>query len=333
MERALRWGIEYEHALEEAHFPDLPRGADNEWTQDHRNQLAMLDSFFSAIVPGESLVFAYVKDLPLVEDRVPGARFLVGVGRAMEVGSVTEWAYTRPGRLRSVLWERPVVHSIRPHMGDGFLLPYQALLADPALAGEDLSRFAVHTPPDHFEEFSYVTEHVTDDAAIAALDELARVVDLLPGVTDGPWDAVAGWLSDRVADVWRMRGPWPGLGAVLTAAGLERGALLVHRVAGQLPEDADIWEALDAAISDPTSYGLDQRVVGRTARKAWTKAKGERLEMLRLLARFPLTVDQARRAYDVSHRPSGLTDRQLLENPYLLYGLFVMKRGRTHFRG
>jgi hypothetical protein len=317
--RAVRWGIEYEHALEEVHFPDLPRGADNEWTQDRRNQLAMLDSFFSAVVPGESLVFAYVKDLPLVEDRAPGARYLVGVGRAVEVGSVTEWRYTRPGRLQSVLWERPVVHSIRPQMSDGFLLPYQALLADPALAGEDLSQFAAHTSPDHFEEFSYVTEHVTDDAAIAGLDELARVVDLLPGVTDGPWDAVAAWLSDRVADVWRMRGPWPGLGAVLTAAGLERGALLVHRVAEQLPEDADIWEAIDAAIIDPTSYGLEQRVVGRTARKAWAKAKDERLEVLRLLARFPLTVDQARRAYDVSNRPSGLTDSQLLENPYLLY--------------
>jgi hypothetical protein len=106
-ERAVRWGIEYEHALDEVHFPDLPRGAENEWTQDHRNQLAMLDSFFSAIVPGEPLVFAYVKDLPLVEDRAPGARYLAGVGRVVEVGSVTDWKYTRPGRLQPVLREDP----------------------------------------------------------------------------------------------------------------------------------------------------------------------------------------------------------------------------------
>jgi hypothetical protein len=49
--QAARWGIEYDHALEEIHFPDLPRGSDNEWTQDRRNQVAMLDTFFSAIVP------------------------------------------------------------------------------------------------------------------------------------------------------------------------------------------------------------------------------------------------------------------------------------------
>jgi hypothetical protein len=39
-------------------------------------------------------------------------------------------------------------------MSDGLLLPYQALLAEPALAGEELSHFAARTPPDHFEEFS-----------------------------------------------------------------------------------------------------------------------------------------------------------------------------------
>lgn len=84
---AARWGIEYDHSLEEVFFPDLPRGDKNEWTQDRRNQLAMLDSFFSAVVPKESLVFAYVKDLPLVEDRTPGARYLVGVGRVTDVGA------------------------------------------------------------------------------------------------------------------------------------------------------------------------------------------------------------------------------------------------------
>ena len=316
---AARWGIDYDFGLEETHFPDLPRGPQNEWTQDYRNQLAMVDSFFSAIVKKESLVFAYVKDLPLVEDREPGARYLVGVGRVEDVGPVTEWAYSRAGRLRSVMWERPVLHSIRPQMTDGFLLPYHALIADEKLSGEDLSRFVARTPADHFEEFSFVTEHVSDDAAIAALDELIRVVDMLPGVADGPWESVTGWLSERIADVWHMRGPWPGLGAVLTAAGLERGALLVHRLSETASEGTDIWEALDAAITSPGEHGIDQRLVGRMARKVWAKAKAERLDVLRLLARFPLSVEQARRAYDISQRPHGLSDIQLMDNPYLLY--------------
>ena len=35
------------------------------------------------------------------------------------------------------------------------------------------------TPEDHFDEFSYVSELVSHDGAIAALTELARVVDLI----------------------------------------------------------------------------------------------------------------------------------------------------------
>jgi hypothetical protein len=316
---AARWGIDYDYALEEVFFPDLPLGEKNEWTQDYRNQLAMLDSFFSAVVPNESLVFAYVKDLPLVEDRVPGARYLVGVGQVQAVAPAVEWEYAHSGRLRSVLWERAVTHSIRPEMGDGFLLPYQALLEDERLVGEDLTQFVASTPADHFDQFSYVTEHVTDDAAIASLDELARVVDLLPGIADGPWDSVAAWLSGQVARVWKLRGAWPGLGAVLTAAGIERGALLVHRLSERAPEGSDIWSTLDAAMTAPEEHGIDSRLAGRTARKVWSKVKAERMELTRLLARFPLTVEQARRAYDTSQRGAGVTDAQLLENPYLLY--------------
>jgi hypothetical protein len=38
------------------------------------------------------------------------------------------------------------------------------------------------------DEFSYASELVGHDGAITALTELARVLDLLPGVLDGPWD-------------------------------------------------------------------------------------------------------------------------------------------------
>src|SRR4029077_17773323 len=102
---------------------------------------------------------------------------------------------------------------IRRSFEDGFLLPYQALMSDKTLAGEDLSQFVARAPADHFDEFSNVSEHVGDDAAIAALTELARVIDLLPGVADGPWKRVSVWLSDRIADAWKLRGPYPGLGS------------------------------------------------------------------------------------------------------------------------
>jgi hypothetical protein len=156
------WGIELDYSLETA--ADAVMSYESGWIQYHRNQLAMLDSFFSALQPRKSLVLLYVKDLPLVEEPQAGERFLVGAGLVDSVESFVEWEYTENGPIRSVLWERGVSHSIRPTFTDGFLLPYQQLLRDPALQHLDLAEYVARTPADHFDEFSYVTELVSTTA-------------------------------------------------------------------------------------------------------------------------------------------------------------------------
>lgn len=330
--RASDWGIAYDQALEDEADKYIETSKPTTWVQDHRNQAALLDSFFSSLVPGRSLVFVYAKDVALLEERPPGTRVLVGVGFVDELGPRQEWEYSGEGPLRSIMWERAIVHSIRPDRQNGFLLPYQELLATPALAEDDLLRFIAHAPPEHFDEFSYVSERVSHDAAIAALFELTRVVDLLPGIVDGPWETVAAWLSDRLADAWRLRGPYPGLGAALAAAGLERGGLIAHRIVESLDDtNMDPWPALQGAMADAASdRGVIADLVGRMARKAWdvVTADDEKIALLKLLARFPLTAAQARRMFDPAERDATggpVTTRHLLENPYLIYEL---DRGR-----
>lgn len=302
------WGIEVDYSLETA--ADAVMNFQSGWIQDHRNQLALLDSFFSALQQRKSLLLLYVKDLPLVEERQPGERFLVGAGFVDGVDSSVEWEYTETGPIRSVLWERGVAHSIRPTFTDGFLLPYQQLLSDPAFQHLDLAEYVARTPIDHFDEFSYASELVSHDGAIAALTELARVVDLITDKVDGPWDQVATWIGNRLGEAWQARGPYPGLGPMLAAAGLERGPLLARRVLDTLADDADPWPAISEAISS----NLDG-LVGRTARKAWEHLLGEgaRYQQLRVMSRFSLTVGQARELFE------KLEPTPVLDNPYLLY--------------
>jgi ATP-dependent exoDNAse (exonuclease V) alpha subunit len=325
------WGITYDGSLEEQADGRIGFDKPSTWVQDHRNQLALLDSFFSALVPGRSLVLLYAKDVPLIEERAPGARILIGAGTITTVGASVEWEYSARGPLRSIMWERAVGHSIRPNFEDGFLLPYQALLGQQPVQGLDLSPFIASAPPDHFEEFSYVSEHAGHDAAIAALLELARVVDLLPGVIDGPWEKVAAWISSRIADAWILRGPYPGLGAALTAVGLERGAVVAHRVVEQIGDKPDLWSEVGKAIADGAlGRGPCAGLIGRMGRKAWEalSADKERFALLRALARFSLTADQARRMFDRAARAAdgiSATDADLLANPYLIYEL---DRGR-----
>lgn len=306
---ATPWGIRVDMGLEERAHALMPFDEDT-WIQDHRNHLALLDSFFSALRPRQSLVFLYAKDIPLVEEREPGERYLIGAGFVESVDPAVEWSYSEDGPLRSIMWERGVAHSIRPAFTDGFLLPYQQLIADPALQGKDLDPFVARSPGAHFDEFSYVSELVTHDGAIAALTELARVVELLPGVADGPWEHVGDWIAERLGEAWQARGPYPGMGPMLTAAGLNRGVLLARRVLDELPVGESPWVALENAVEQ----NLDG-LVGRVSRKAWQRliADAERYRQLRVMSRFGLSVYQARRLFD------ALAPDAVLENPYCLY--------------
>lgn len=324
---AAAWDIGYDRSLEDAADAIINLRGETIWVQDHRNQLALLDSFFSALVPGKSLLLLYAKDVPLLEDSVPGTRILIGAGTvSAAVSPAVEWNYSGPGPLRSVMWERAVRHSITPSFEGGFLLPYQQLISDPKLAGQDLSRFVARTSGDFFDEFSYAAELVSHDGAVAALVELARVVELLPGVADGPWEEVSAWISARIADTWALRGPYPGLGAALTAAGMPHGALIAHRVVEDLGDPAaDPWPAVQQAIADAES-GLGPAVglVGRMARKAWDRLRADeqRFALLKLLGRFSLDAVQARRIFDRHQRSSAgieVSDADILTNPYLIY--------------
>ncbi len=100
--------------------PDL--GFDNNWVQDHENQKALLDCFAGHLRPEKSLCFFYAKKVSFVED-YGARRVLIGVGRVQHVSPCVEYNYTTKnlkGKLRSVLWERMVQHSIRPNFKDGF---------------------------------------------------------------------------------------------------------------------------------------------------------------------------------------------------------------------
>jgi len=121
-DRAKAYKIDFRPELE----PDLE--FDKLWVQERRNQLAMLDTFFGAITPEESLVFFYAKRTPLTDD---GRRVIVGIGRVLKLDPPVEYIYEKGApsdAMRCVLWERNLRHSIRPEINDGFLLPYHDLV-------------------------------------------------------------------------------------------------------------------------------------------------------------------------------------------------------------
>lgn len=337
-------GIPYRREREDA--ADDTLGFSPAFVTDCENQRLMLDGFFRAVEPDTSLCFFYAKRTPLSEST---KRVLVGVGLVTAVGRATEYAYNDapPGAFRSMAWEREVHHSIRPDGRDGFVLPYQQVLA---LATRDEridpARFVAFAPDEAFESFSYGTEHVSNDHAIASLLAFVPVLERLEEAVEGPWGEHLRWVNDQLNRLWSMRGPFPGLGAALQALGLARGTLLAWRIAALQAQakttwTEDPWAVFEAALADPSRLGDTFREdLSPSVRKLWQGLRPERRALLKLLSRFDLRAAQAARFYEPATREgSGIaaTDAELLANPYLLYlldrgapdaiGLDVVDRG------
>ena len=303
------------------------REVETAWVQERENQLALLDTFFGALRPEESLCFFYAKRTPLSEQ---SRRVIVGVGRVLSVGPVTEHAYTgQKPPLRSALWERNVGHSIRPGFADGFLFPYQEVLALTEREGVDPEDFVAFAPDEQFDAYSYGSELLTHDGAVASLVACAATLLRIRGRIEGPWDNVLAWIDTQLNRLWRTRGAFPGLGSALSAFGFEwgfqHGSLLAYEIEllRERKGGGDHWALVDAVMEDPTRLdGPVAKLLTGGLRKGWKHLADERRALLQLLSRCAISEGQALRIYDATARAdAGIepSDAELLRNPYLLF--------------
>ncbi len=321
--RAERYGIDYDENRE----PTLKHGNPT-WIQARDNQLALLDAFFSAVQPEASLCFFYAKATPLSEDP---RRVIMAVGRVSRVEPFVEYVHATDERPNSVVWERNVHHTIREKCENGFLLPYHELVE---LAGDDttldLEPFVAFAPDEAFDAFSFGSEHVTDDEAIASLSSVLNALEAMKDVVTFDVQNAIAWLNAELNRLWKMRGPFPGLGSALEAFGVTNGTLVALEIERKLRDadgiwSEDPWSWVERAIEDLSllPQGL-HRYLGPRILGLYRQLPEERRALLKLLSRFAITVDQARRFYQPSHREArGVeqSDGELIENPYLFFEL------------
>lgn len=193
------------------------RGAS--WVMDGTNQRAVLSAFFEPVTIDDSLVFMYLKHSPLQEARTE--RLLVGAARITDINLPPMWKQTGSPPFSSSMWETIVTHSLRSKMTDGVLLPYQQLvqLMD---EGADVDPALAWAPKGREIEFSCVTEHLSDDAAIEALSALEQAAIGMQELGIDLPSTARDWLTSQIDRLWRMRGPVPGLAAAFDYLGVQR---------------------------------------------------------------------------------------------------------------
>ena len=319
-------GVKYDPSKE----PDL--GFPSRWAQFHENQRELLDTFISAIQPEESLIFFYAKHVPLSE---AANRILIGVGHVKSIFPVQEYDCEPkiPGK-QSYIWERVVEHSIRGNWKNGFtggfILPYQELL-DLQGNGKEIDLESFIAPASNWDEFSYGAEHVSHSTAIDALHTLANTLKKMEQPLGRSFDTQYKWIDDRISELWKMRGAFPGIGPVLTAFGLKEGNFIAWEISKKIeneqpePELFDSWLVVEQMFNNPGSVlpAHLAKKVGSVVRAAWKGLDPDTKEYFILLSRLELNNEQADAFFDADNRiKNGFeahTTKEYLENPYLLF--------------
>ncbi|RRR72400.1 MAG: exodeoxyribonuclease V [Candidatus Viridilinea halotolerans] len=289
------------------------------WVYEPDRQTALLSSFWGKIKDGEghALAFFYVNQGNPVDENA--LRLLVGVGRIKQVSPQLFFDGTDKEGVRYPIWTRYVTHDFP---AQGFRLPYQEYI-DREL---DPIKIACYVPANAFLDFSYIGEHVSDDVAVGVLEQLIQSVRVVQahGQIAGDWDRHLIWLNDCLDEVWRNRGPFPGIGSVLQYLGCSQGAAFQRlELANCVRTGENPWTKtlaiLEGRASPPKAYAA----AFQTAAQRWRtlKANPARIALLETLARFELTTEQARRVCSPDERvEAGLPaeEQDLVANPYLI---------------
>lgn len=311
------YGINYKPDFE----PVLPFNTN--WVQDARNQRSIFKTFYQDVTPGESLVIPYAKQVPFIDD---AKRVVMGIGFVTSVTDPPEHNHTDDGDLRSILWETMIGHSIRNDRKNGFLLPYREMMEYAVEHPDfDMRTVTVFADDEFFDEFSYATEWVSYDAVISVLLQSIKALEVVKACgIDGNWSECIAWARVRLDEVWRERGAFPGLGAMLVGAGFMRGELIAKEIKKIRPEKADFVTEFYEIMKCPRKYLSDEltSTIGATELNTLLSLDQERKKVFWLLSRLSLSPEYATALFFPENREYygvHVTDAEIIENPYLLF--------------
>ena len=283
------------------------------WLMDGRNQRAVIDRFFIDVVPEQSLVLIYLKHSPFQEEST--RRLLIGAAVVTTVATPPMWNQSGDQPFDSSMWETVVGHSLRPEQKHGILLPYQDLV--PMLeSGADLTEALAWAPEGSDVEFSYVTEHVSDDTAIAALNSLRSAADGMRQLGVDVGKSATDWVDHQIERLWQLRGPAPGLSAVLGYLGVESAHAVVRRLIAEADWQGAPWDVVERAL-DPKSTLANElsQALPPSIGHTWRGLGTDEHRALQVLSAMDVQREQVTALMNGS-TTWEVTPPELVENPY-----------------
>lgn len=297
---------------------------DSTWENDPVKQLEHLNEFWDpeVIKKNHSLVFFYVNNANPMKDE-PGTRILVGIGRIKEVGPQLYFGKKNKNDPDNPLWSRCVTQDPKQLVR----IPYQEYINE----GLPTEKILCEIPDIAKPAFSYVAEHVSNDIAVAVLENAIKSIKVVikDGRISGNWKESLRWLNQVLDECWKERGRYPGIGNVLRHLGYEDGTFFHMIILSPIIKEGKApWEFTEALLKNPL-IGKDKPYFDgiMTASKMWQQLGSTRQKLLKTLSQFELTLAQLDRAVNTTLRKEAdivhtlteaASDEHIIENPYIL---------------
>ena len=287
---------------------------------NYDRRLAAAREYFDQIDKDKSLIFYYANYSNPFSEEDRRSYVVVGLSRVKQLGeelfyeNCSEETKRRYGG--GFVWQR----NVTSHYPDqGLRLPYHRYMDDP----DTLQQFLFY--PDNPRNFKYGTRHISDDDALDLVErfmEFARTLQHL-GDTSEDWSLRVDWLQSLVAELWKNRGLYPGLGKVLDHLGFTDAIPFfksqVNSDNEQAAKDA-IFSLLDGSRNGIDGLDIDPDTKRKIVRR-WILKRDEERDLLRdLLPRFDLHKDQIEKVLSEHRAQNGIyaSLSEISDNPYIL---------------
>jgi len=291
------------------------------WESNPEEQLDRLNNYFDAIEEKRSLVFFYTNHgNPLVDEA--GDRLLIGVARIVKKGPQLYFPKTPRYPEEYPIWSRAITID---HSAQSVILPYQEYLKK----GLDPTHIICRVPGSLREQFSYVSEQMSDDKAVIALETILQATKRAQSEKKvlEDWDSKIKWLNKVLAETWANRGAYPGTGSVLEYLGMSKGTIYQYEVLqAVLKKDRDPLKHLLAILEKKKPAETKFKKDLETASREWLELPESRKTLLTTLCLFDLTKEQVERVSNPKLRKDAqilvkdelAKDEEIVENPYLI---------------
>lgn len=304
-------------------YGDKVKGTNGHYDNDKRHRLAQ--DYFSQFEENKSLIFYYSGYSNPFSEEDENCFVVTGISRIKKIENFYFFENineeTKKRNAGGLAWQKPITSN---YPDEGFCIPYWKYMDDEMI----LKKLVIK--PRNTSSFKYGTRAVNNDDAIEIINQLLETVSVLIeiGDTTENWNVRRTWLNSLLNELWKARGPFPGLTSVLSV--LKLNSLISEFLHQSTNEDIKkFYNEIIDFFNDKSEKIFDLEIPNsKVVRRDFQRLEDyEQKLLLEILPRFALSEKQIKLIIsDKRNECSIYSDlKEIARNPYILCEQYVGK--------